>query len=666
MNSFMYPAIALMNRFSYNQKFAVISILWLLPIIALGWILYNQLEQQITESTKELQGSEVYFDLLEMEHGLQRQIDFETLSRQRQNAQFTDQLSLSSSNNQKALQSLEETHPELSDKTLKAVSTVMGGISNASQTLDISSQRNSFKQFEIDFVDAAQALAQDSYLALDGDKYILNRYQLVSSLNASLSPAFAKIRTYGIYSLYDGSLSYIASDELNRYYEVLLLTDKHLSELIETENNFTSAVKEDLTKLQTNLRNLINTIDTDIMNAIRLSLDWNLFSSEIDELYVNLGELNSIAETELQDVLKERLASQQQYLTLLFAIVIIVLSISAYLYTGFSISVKYAIETFSQAAQKVASGDLTVTMKKVTQDELGELTISFNDMTGQVKQLIIAARSMSEELSTDATTLNDLATTTRDTFRKQRAETDEISNAMSQMVNAVGEVASNTTQTSDAATQAEERAQKGRAIVEDTVQSIHRLANEIQLSVDHIHQVSEDSKEISNALVEIKAIAEQTNLLALNAAIEAARAGEQGRGFAVVADEVRTLSQRTQRSTEDIDRMVDKLHKGVALAVDSMNSSHKSTEQTVSHTTEVSGALQQIVDSVASIVSMSQQIAGAAEEQSLMTENIQRSATEISELGVQSEGNADDALTASDKLISSTRELESLINNFKT
>ena len=662
----MYPAIALMNRFSYNQKFAVISILWLLPIIALGWILYNELEQQITESKKELQGSEVYFDLLELEHGIQRQIDFETLSRQRQNAQFSDQLSLSTSNNRKALNELQTTHPELSEKTLETVKTVLNGISNTSQTLDISSQRNGFKQFEIDFVDAAQALAQDSYLALDGDEYILSRYQLASSLNETLSPAFAKIRTYGIYSLYDGNLSYIASDELNRYYEVLLLTDKHLNDLIESDQQFTPDIKDALSKLKTNLSNLINTIDSDIMNAIRLSLDWNLFSSEIDELYVNLGELNSIAEAELQNVLKERVSSQQQYLTLLFVTVVIVLSIIAYLYTGFSVSVKHAIESFSQAAQKVASGDLTVTMEKVTRDELGALTVSFNDMTGQVKQLIVAARSMSEELSTDATTLNDLATTTRDTFRKQRAETDEISNAMSQMVNAVGEVASNTTQTSDAATQAEERAQRGKMIVEDTVQSIHRLANEIQLSVDHIHQVSEDSKEISNALVEIKAIAEQTNLLALNAAIEAARAGEQGRGFAVVADEVRTLSQRTQRSTEDIDRMVDKLHKGVALAVDSMNSSHKSTEQTVSNTTEVSGALQQIVDSVASIVGMSQQIAGAAEEQSLMTENIQRSATEISELGVLSEGNADDALTASDQLISSTRELESLINNFKT
>ncbi|WP_197472309.1 methyl-accepting chemotaxis protein, partial [Oleiphilus sp. HI0067] len=242
--------------------------------------------------------------------------------------------------------------------------------------------------------------------------------------------------------------------------------------------------------------------------------------------------------------------------------------------------------------------DLTVKMEKQSSDELGALTYSFNDMTMQVKQLIETARFMINGLSTDANKLNDIATETRDTFHKQKAETDEISNAMTQMVAAVGEVAQNTAQTSEAAQQAEARAQTGQSIVQATVTAIDRLANEIKLSVDHIHKVSDDSKEITNALVEIKAIAEQTNLLALNAAIEAARAGEQGRGFAVVADEVRTLSQRTQKSTEDIDLMVDKLHKGVGLAVNSMTKSHQTTDETVSHSAEVSAALEQIVNSV--------------------------------------------------------------------
>jgi len=401
------------------------------------------------------------------------------------------------------------------------------------------------------------------------------------------------------------------------------------------------------------------------MNAVRLSLDWQLFSNEIDETYAQLENLNEIAATELSDILKARIQEQQSYLVYLFSTIFVVLIVIAYLYTGFSMSVKRAIESFSVAAKRVASGDLTVKMEKQSSDELGALTYSFNDMTMQVKQLIETARFMINGLSTDANKLNDIATETRDTFHKQKAETDEISNAMTQMVAAVGEVAQNTAQTSEAAQQAEARAQTGQSIVQATVTAIDRLANEIKLSVDHIHKVSDDSKEITNALVEIKAIAEQTNLLALNAAIEAARAGEQGRGFAVVADEVRTLSQRTQKSTEDIDLMVDKLHKGVGLAVNSMTKSHQTTDETVSHSAEVSAALEQIVNSVGSIVAMSQQIAGAAEEQSMMTEHIQNSAQQISQLGAQSQTNADESLTASDQLMSSTQNLEALINNFK-
>ncbi|KZX77497.1 hypothetical protein A3715_01690 [Oleiphilus sp. HI0009] len=661
----MSPAIALMNRLSYTQKFALISILWILPIAALGWILLSQLQDQISDSKNKLGGAGIYFSLLSYEHNFQRQIDFESLNRQRQNMAFANQSRRSNNLNNDLLENISEDLSVLNPEIVEALKAAQSDVINTPQDLDIASQRNSYKKLESSVQQLALDVAQSTHLALDEDPLIQSYFQIASTLNNSLSPLLAQVRTYGVYSLYDGNLSYLASDELNRQYEALLLAQDKLNALLEQEGNINPELKQALSSISSNINKLNTTIDEDLMNAVRLSLDWQLFSNEIDETYVQLENLNEIAATELSDILKARIQEQQSYLVYLFSTIFVVLIVIAYLYTGFSMSVKRAIESFSVAAKRVASGDLTVKMEKQSSDELGALTYSFNDMTMQVKQLIETARFMINGLSTDANKLNDIATETRDTFHKQKAETDEISNAMTQMVAAVGEVAQNTAQTSEAAQQAEARAQTGQSIVQATVTAIDRLANEIKLSVDHIHKVSDDSKEITNALVEIKAIAEQTNLLALNAAIEAARAGEQGRGFAVVADEVRTLSQRTQKSTEDIDLMVDKLHKGVGLAVNSMTKSHQTTDETVSHSAEVSAALEQIVNSVGSIVAMSQQIAGAAEEQSMMTEHIQNSAQQISQLGAQSQTNADESLTASDQLMSSTQNLEALINNFK-
>ncbi|MCH2159098.1 MAG: methyl-accepting chemotaxis protein [Oleiphilaceae bacterium] len=665
MNSLMSPAIALMNRLSYTQKFALISILWILPIAALGWILLSQLQYQISDSKNKLGGAGIYFSLLSYEHNFQRQIDFESLNRQRQNTAFADQSRQSNNLNNDLLENISEDLSVLDPEIVEALKAAQSDVINTPQDLDIASQRNSYKKLESSVQQLALDVAQSTHLALDEDPLIQSYFQIASTLNNSLSPLLAQVRTYGVYSLYDGNLSYLASDELNRQYEALLLAQDKLNALLELEGNINPELKQALSSISSNINKLNTTIDEDLMNSVRLSLDWQLFSNEIDETYAQLENLNEIAATELSDILEARIQEQQSYLVYLFSTIFVVLIVIAYLYTGFSMSVKRAIESFSVAAKRVASGDLTVKMEKQSSDELGALTYSFNDMTMQVKQLIETARFMINGLSTDANKLNDIATETRDTFHKQKAETDEISNAMTQMVAAVGEVAQNTAQTSEAAQQAEARAQTGQSIVQATVTAIDRLANEIKLSVDHIHKVSDDSKEITNALVEIKAIAEQTNLLALNAAIEAARAGEQGRGFAVVADEVRTLSQRTQKSTEDIDLMVDKLHKGVGLAVNSMTKSHQTTDETVSNSAEVSTALEQIVNSVGSIVAMSQQIAGAAEEQSMMTEHIQNSAQQISELGAQSQTNADESLTASDQLMSSTQNLEALINNFK-
>jgi methyl-accepting chemotaxis protein len=328
-------------------------------------------------------------------------------------------------------------------------------------------------------------------------------------------------------------------------------------------------------------------------------------------------------------------------------------------------SVRSAIANFSLAAKRVAEGDLTVILKKESQDELGALSDSFNDMTDQVKQLIEHALLMTAQVADQANNLNKTAQSNRDAVTYQQQETEQISISMKDMVSAVSEVAANTQHTSDTASSAQSQANQGKSVVDTTVATIGDLAREIEDSVKHINRVNEDSDEISQALVEIKAIADQTNLLALNAAIEAARAGEQGRGFAVVADEVRSLSQRTQKSTVEIESMIDKLQKGVHAAVTSMNKSHVATDQTVDQSKSVAIALEEIVAAVEGIVNMSLQIAAAAEQQSVMTSNVQQNVSQIANLGNETMNNADSALGASNQLIDNTKQLENLIEKFK-
>jgi methyl-accepting chemotaxis protein len=666
----MSPAIALMNRLSYTQKFALISILWLMPIFGLGTVIVQSLQQDISAVRNEIKGLDLYQHLSGIQSDLYNHIDFASISKQRSNQTFNEKAQQAKRSYEQRITALQEDTSPLAQELSERLKEINPILSSVSQELDIGTQRQSFGKVEHALSDIKNWLLLNSALSLDPDEAVQVLTKTSTNMSSEIGKAFSYTRTYGVYALFDGSLNYQISDELNRQFDRISQLTTQLgerqSQLQQYENANSTEVSDSIARLTQVSETLLNTLDADIINPIKLSLTWQQFASEMDDAYDVIANLNNAVAVQSRQILSQRLTEKLDFRTNLFIIIAFLLLVIAYLYTGFSLSVKTAIEDFSVAAKKVASGDLTVILKKQSNDELGSLTFSFNDMTMQVKQLIETARFMIVGLAKDANTLNDVSAANRDAFHTQHHETEEISSAMQQMVSAVAEVAENTQQTSDAALQAESRAHEGTAIVESTVETINRLAREINLSVEHIHKVSQDSKDITNALVEIKAIAEQTNLLALNAAIEAARAGEQGRGFAVVADEVRTLSQRTQKSTEDIDAMVEKLHKGVALAVESMTASHKSTEETVAQSTSVSTALQQIVTSVGSIVMMSQQIAGAAEEQSMMTSNIQSSAQQISDLGQETQDNAENASAASSQLLESTANLQTLISNFKT
>ncbi len=249
-------------------------------------------------------------------------------------------------------------------------------------------------------------------------------------------------------------------------------------------------------------------------------------------------------------------------------------------------------------------------------------------------------------------------------IERQQDETSQVATAMNEMVSTVQEVANNTGEAATAAEVSDEKTQAGKALVVQTRNTIHNLANEVERTAQVVDQLKGDSEKISSIMDVISGIAEQTNLLALNAAIEAARAGEQGRGFAVVADEVRTLAQRTQESTTEIRDMIEHLQSGISDAVNVMGRGRDQAGSAVNQADETEQALDSIADAVATIHRMNIQIATAAEEQNTVTEEMNRNVVSINDLSENSTRTARDVASAGSELASMAKELQDLVSQF--
>ncbi|WP_442962891.1 methyl-accepting chemotaxis protein [Pseudomonas sp. AM8] len=244
-------------------------------------------------------------------------------------------------------------------------------------------------------------------------------------------------------------------------------------------------------------------------------------------------------------------------------------------------------------------------------------------------------------------------------------EIDQVATAVHEMTATAQDVARNATQAAQAASHADQAASQGMRVVHDTSTAIGALAEEIRKAVDVVQTLAKDSEHINIILIVIRGIAEQTNLLALNAAIEAARAGEQGRGFAVVADEVRNLAQKTQKATEEIQTMIQQLQQGTRDVVRVMEDSQNCTNQSVQHAAKAAEALVTITQAVSVINDMNTQIASAAEEQSAVAEDINRNVINIGKVANEVAEGADESTSASAELTKLAEQQRHLINQFK-
>ncbi|MBA1262575.1 methyl-accepting chemotaxis protein [Stutzerimonas stutzeri] len=309
--------------------------------------------------------------------------------------------------------------------------------------------------------------------------------------------------------------------------------------------------------------------------------------------------------------------------------------------------------------------DLSRAVAIHAEDEVGAMGHAFNRMIGKFRHSLEAVAGVTRNLGEVSKRVSNVAEKTHSAVMEQRNETDMVASAMNEMSATVQEVARHATQTASASSGADDESRLGVRVATEALDGIEVLIRDIENAAQVIKQVEADSVSIGMVLSVINGIAEQTNLLALNAAIEAARAGEQGRGFAVVADEVRTLASRTQKSTEEIQATIEQLQNGVRNAVKAMEEAQVKAHDGSDSVAKVAQSLNVIAGEVGTINDMNTQIATAAEEQSAVAEEINRNITTISVIADTTSTDAEQTSQISEELVRLAAELNRLVSQFK-
>lgn len=394
----------------------------------------------------------------------------------------------------------------------------------------------------------------------------------------------------------------------------------------------------------------------DSLNSSKIQLD--KLMTETDELQ---SAVRGIAEDTRVSVTDS--ISTSSWINSIITIVSIALAILISWYTVRSIS--QPLSRVNHMLNIMADGNLTERVDYNAQDEFGELASNTNKLTGNLRKLIEGIANRATQLATAAEESSNVSDETTNAIDEQRRQIEQVATATQEMNNTASEMADGADQALQEIQHSDDEAKRVREISDKNRTTIEGLAREIQSASEVIDQLSENSKNIGGILDVIRGIADQTNLLALNAAIEAARAGEQGRGFAVVADEVRTLASRTQESTEEIQDMIESLQNDSQRAVSVMNKGREQAELSVQQSDEAAQALQSITESVHQASDSSNHIANAAKEQSSTAHDISERLEAIVSIAEQTASGSKQTAQASNEVAKLADELQDSIKSFR-
>jgi methyl-accepting chemotaxis protein len=634
------PAVYLMNRLSYTKKFSLVGSIALLVILFFVWDSFTSAQKRVTSIEHQLEGITYATKALQLFDLVQRHQAYtntQILKRDKQHEEYI--LSLQKRIDAQ-IEGLNKTDAQLQgflakEKDWQGIPEKWKAIKEKYGSIKAGPNLNMHLKLNADLLATLRAIHNKSGLYIDdsADSLSLSEFLLLNIPETEMSMNY--LRDVSL----DGQYEYFMTPEqIIKLAANKFRVDQNVSKIKESLPKIT-AVNPDQGKVANKLASevidkYVGTTDF-VLEKITTQTGKQAYEetyTKAQEAIVAMNALKKFGLQQVPELLQEKKRNTQASVYLAFGLALAAVLTLIYLFVGMYSSIKESISKLVRTTQALAAGDLTVNVEADTYDEMRQVSLAFNQMTTTMRDLIRQIHDNAAQVSESADQLSHSSSTVANSSEQQTRAAVSMAASVEQLTASIEQVGDHANEAQMLSRRSGDEAESGSKIINETVNGIRTIASSVGESTQLIQQLGKQSNEISLIVKVIKEIAGQTNLLALNAAIEAARAGEQGRGFAVVADEVRKLAERTTSATQEIADMIGKIQSGTRNAVTSMEGGVSKVEQGVQLASKTNHAITEITSSTGRVMHAVSEISLAIKEQTLASQEISNGLDKIAQM----------------------------------